>query len=149
MRIPALIIAVACFAGAPLLAAAPAEAQEVREAQEAEQNRISRAVAQQQDAEPPAEAQPLRGVRLQALPAQRATPVERRTYHTSWRDLAAPGAQPQYTCDHNASGEAVSCWCNFNDSPQDCANMLVNYCGDAPTWTSDVPGELGCDSGTG
>jgi|GEM_PF-2322796 len=77
----------------------------------------------------------------------RATPRARRVYEDRHTSLSM-SLDPRYECEHNAQGEAISCWCNWNEDANDCKNMILNSpCGeDGAWWTSDVPGEYGCDT---
>jgi len=91
-----------------------------------------------------------RQARLTAEPQApaRATPVERRVYEDAATRMSRPGDDgPQYSCDHDSSGQAVSCWCNWDNDAGDCKDMILNApCGESGAWwTSDIPGEYGCD----
>jgi hypothetical protein len=108
--------------------------------------------AQPQRAEVQRQAQPgetmQRKLMLRATVAQpSATPVERRVYEDAATALSSGEDGPNYTCEHNAQGEPISCWCNWSTNASDCKDMILAApCGDGNWWTSDVPGEYGCDT---
>lgn len=77
----------------------------------------------------------------------RATPQQYRVYEDRHTSLSM-SLDPRYECEHGSDGNAISCWCNWNEDANDCKNMILNSpCGeDGAWWTSNVPGEYGCDT---
>jgi hypothetical protein len=100
-------------------------------------------VAEQQQAAP--------GLRIEAKQVTKAAPVRatvsrKKDYIAKSQQLSSGSGDPRYQCDYNQQGKPVSCWCNWSDDAADCAGfVLTNPCGNDACWTSNVPGEYGCD----
>ena len=74
------------------------------------------------------------------------TPKAQRRYVGNATRLSEGENPPKYTCDYDQAGKPVSCWCNWSKDAADCAAFaLTNPCGNDACWTSNVPGEYGCD----
>lgn len=77
---------------------------------------------------------------------QKAKAVRRKNYLGTSTLLSSGSDDPRYSCDYGRDGKPTSCWCNWSQDAADCAAFtLTNPCGNDACWTSDVPGEYGCD----
>ncbi len=83
---------------------------------------------------------------MKAMPkAMVATPARTKNFIEKSRSLSMGSDDPRYTCDYK-NGKPTSCWCNWSKDAADCADfVLSNPCGNGSCWTSNVPGEYGCD----